>query len=121
MGKSIMQTDRACYICGRLDGLERHHALGGFSSNNRKLSETYGLWVWVCHEHHTGRNGVQYDKFDPSIIGMNDNQDYCSFFVSYGVDEIDYEVGETVCAGIAKAFTMLLKAAGIESYVMDCG
>lgn len=62
MGKSIMQTDRACYICGRLDGLERHHALGGFSSNNRKLSETYGLWVWVCHEHHTGRNGVQYDK-----------------------------------------------------------
>ena len=65
-------------------------------------------------------NGVQYDKFDPSIIGMNDNQDYCSFFVSYGVDEIDYEVGETVCAGIAKAFTMLLKAAGIESYVMDC-
>lgn len=62
MGKSIMQTDRACYYCGRLDGLERHHVLGGFSSKNRKYSETYGLWVWVCHKHHTDpKEGVQYN------------------------------------------------------------
>lgn len=63
MGKSIMQTDRACYFCGRLDGLERHHVLGGFSSNNRRLSETYGLWVYVCKKHHTDqKEGVQYNK-----------------------------------------------------------
>ena len=63
MGKSIMQTDRACYICGRLDGLERHHALGGFSSKNRDLCETYGLWVYVCHKHHTDpKEGVQYNS-----------------------------------------------------------
>ena len=63
MGKSIMQTDRACFICGRLDGLERHHVLGGFSSNNRRLSETYGLWVYVCKKHHTDpKEGVQYNK-----------------------------------------------------------
>lgn len=62
MGKSIMQTDRACYYCGRLDGLERHHALGGFSSKNRKYSETYGLWIWVCNRHHTDpKEGVQYN------------------------------------------------------------
>ena len=60
MGKSIMQTDRACYICGRLDGLERHHVMAG---SNRKLSETYGLWFYVCHKHHTDpREGVQYNK-----------------------------------------------------------
>lgn len=29
---------------------------------NRKLSERYGIWIWCCHECHTGRFGVQYDK-----------------------------------------------------------
>lgn len=62
MGKSIMQSDKSCYICGRIDGLERHHILGGFSSKNRNHSETYGLWVWVCGKHHTDpKDGVQYN------------------------------------------------------------
>ena len=61
MGKSIMQTGRECYLCGRVTDLERHHIFGGFSSNNRKLSESYGLWVYLCHDCHTGTNGAQYD------------------------------------------------------------
>ena len=40
--------------------LERHHVLGGVA--NRPLSERYGLWVWLCTEHHTGKDGVQYDR-----------------------------------------------------------
>lgn len=61
MGKSIMQTDRACYFCGRLDGLELHHVFAGVA--NRKVSETYGLCVYVCHKHHTDlKEGVQYNK-----------------------------------------------------------
>ena len=40
--------------------LERHHIMAGVA--NRPLSEKYGLWIWLCHEHHTGRNGVQYDR-----------------------------------------------------------
>ena len=60
MGKSIMQTDRACYFCGRLDGLEKHHVFAGVA--NRKISEKYGLWVYLCHSHHTGTDGAQYDK-----------------------------------------------------------
>lgn len=60
MGKSIMQTDRACYFCGRVDGLERHHVFAGVA--NRKISETYGLWVYLCHNCHTGKTGAQYDK-----------------------------------------------------------
>ena len=55
-----MQTDKSCYICGRKTSLERHHVLGGTA--NRKLSEHYGLWVWLCHECHTGTEGAQYDK-----------------------------------------------------------
>ena len=63
MGKSIMQKERECYICGRVTDLEKHHVLGGFLSNNRNLSETYGLWVYVCKKHHTDpKEGVQYNK-----------------------------------------------------------
>ena len=29
---------------------------------NRKLSDKYGLTIWVCNEHHTGKDGVQYNK-----------------------------------------------------------
>lgn len=60
MGKSIMQKDRACYFCGRLDGLEKHHVFGGVA--NRPISEKYGLVVYLCHRHHTGSDGAQYDK-----------------------------------------------------------
>ena len=62
MGQSIMQEEKCCYLCGKVVGLERHHVLGGFSSKNRQRSEAYGLWVWLCHECHTGVNGAQYDK-----------------------------------------------------------
>ena len=39
--------------------LERHHILAG---SNRKWSEAYGLTVTLCHEHHTGKNGAQYNR-----------------------------------------------------------
>lgn len=29
---------------------------------NRRWSEAYGLWVWLCHDCHTGTGGAQYDK-----------------------------------------------------------
>lgn len=57
--ESIVQKERACWFCGRTTGLERHHILGG---PNRKHSEAYGLTVWLCREHHTGRTGVHNDR-----------------------------------------------------------
>lgn len=58
--KSIMQDGKFCYLCGGKVDLERHHVLGGVA--NRPLSEKYGLWVWLCHQHHTGPEGAQYNK-----------------------------------------------------------
>lgn len=61
MSRSIMQQgDPRCFFCGSRRNLEAHHCLGGVA--NRKLSEKYGLWVWLCHEHHTGTDGAQYEK-----------------------------------------------------------
>ena len=59
--KSIMQQgDPRCYLCGSRVNLERHHVLGGVA--NRPLSEKYGLWVYLCHNCHTGTDGAQYNR-----------------------------------------------------------
>ena len=60
MGKSILQDEKQCYICGSMTRLERHHILSGHA--NRPISEKEGFWCWLCHEHHTGTEGAQYDK-----------------------------------------------------------
>ena len=60
MAESIIQKDRECFFCGRMTGLERQHVFGGTA--NRKISEKYGLTVYLCHECHTGTEGAQYDK-----------------------------------------------------------
>lgn len=60
MGKSILQKDERCFICGRVTELECHHVMNGTA--NRKLSEKYGLTVWLCREHHTGDSGVHKNR-----------------------------------------------------------
>lgn len=55
-----MQNGERCYLCGSRVNLERHHVLGGVA--NRTLSEQYGLWVYLCHNCHTGKDGAQYNR-----------------------------------------------------------
>lgn len=54
--KSIVQTNKWCYYCGIANNLEEHHIF--FGTANRKLSEKFGLKVWLCPEHHRGNTGV---------------------------------------------------------------
>lgn len=53
--KSIIQTEKECFICRTTYGLESHHI---FPGANRSNSEKYGLKVWLCHRHHTGADSV---------------------------------------------------------------
>lgn len=64
MSKSIMQDKRGgeCYLCNMLLGIdtpaacrEEHHVMHGTA--NRRLSEHYGLKVYLCPYHH--RSGPQ--------------------------------------------------------------
>lgn len=58
MAKSILQREKECLFCGAVYGLESHHVFGG---PLRKLSEHYGLKVWLCWKHHTGQpEGVHF-------------------------------------------------------------
>ena len=57
MAKSILQSDKECYLCRKrynlrtTRSLEEHHIL--FGRGRRELSEQYGLKVRLSHDHHT--------------------------------------------------------------------
>lgn len=53
--KSIIQDRKECIICGSWN-VEDHHIF--FGTGKRKLSEEYGLKVWLCPTHHRLTNGV---------------------------------------------------------------
>lgn len=55
-----------CFFTGRTDMLERHHLFGG---PNRKLSEKYGLKVWLTHDwHNEPPNGVHHNETNMRIL-----------------------------------------------------
>lgn len=58
--KSIISQKQECYICGSTCVLEEHHIL--FGNPWRKLSERYGLKVYLCWQHHRGTMGVHGKK-----------------------------------------------------------
>ena len=57
---SIIQDKKVCFVCGKDYGLHNHHIYGGA---NRKVSEKYGLKVWLCPMHHNMSDaGVHFNK-----------------------------------------------------------
>ena len=59
--KSIISNEHYCLVCGTPISLHRHHIFYGTA--NRKLSEQYGLWVYLCGRHHNMSNeGVHFNK-----------------------------------------------------------
>lgn len=50
MSKSIISNDRHCVVCGDTRNLHKHHIFYGFA--NRRLSEKYGCWCYLCARHH---------------------------------------------------------------------
>lgn len=58
--KSIIQDEKKCFITGRTYWLEEHHIF--FGRAYRKLSEKYGLKVWLTRELHRGSSGVHFNR-----------------------------------------------------------
>lgn len=58
--KSIISTEKRCYLCGSRNWIEVHHVYPGV---NRGASDDYGLTVPLCHYcHNEPPNGVHYNK-----------------------------------------------------------
>lgn len=76
MSKSIMHNkqDGTCYLCMKLNKdydrrtrLEEHHAVPG--SSGRKISEHYGLKVYLCAQHHReGPEAVHNNKANLRLV-----------------------------------------------------
>lgn len=59
--KSIIQTEKQCFVCGQEYGLHEHHIFEG--TGRRKQSEKYGMKVWLCGRHHNLSNeGIHFNK-----------------------------------------------------------
>lgn len=59
--KSIIQNNKECWVCGTTNDIHEHHILYGTA--NRRLSEKYGLKVWLCGKHHNLSNeGVHQNR-----------------------------------------------------------
>lgn len=50
MSDSIVSNERKCLVCGTTYNLHRHHIYFGLA--NRKKSEQYGCWCYLCGKHH---------------------------------------------------------------------
>ena len=58
---SIIQNVKECYVCGCKNDLHSHHIFYGIGK--RKLSEQYGLKIWLCSKHHNMSDlGIHFNK-----------------------------------------------------------
>lgn len=64
--KSVLQTEKECYLCHTTQNLESHHIF--FGTSNRRISEFHGFKVWLCNRHHTG---------GPDAVHRNREVDLC--------------------------------------------
>lgn len=61
MAKSIIQSEKVCYITGTPYNLHEHHIFEGYGV--RQLSEQYGLKVWLREDwHDTTDYSVHFNK-----------------------------------------------------------
>ncbi len=52
--KSILQNHKRCLICHTEQNLHCHHVFEG--TGRRKISDKWGLTVWLCAWHHNASN-----------------------------------------------------------------
>lgn len=82
MHRSIMSNERKCYVCGMTQGLHVHHV---FFGPNRKNSDQWGCWVYLCARHHNMSNeGVHFNKHLDNYIKAQTQEKFESL---YGHDE----------------------------------
>lgn len=73
--KSIMQDNKeVCFLCGGRAS-EEHHIFGGTA--NRKLSEQYGLKVYLCpYCHRVGKKAVHSNKVVADVLHKRGQEEF---------------------------------------------
>lgn len=81
--KSLLQDIKKCYVCDTTLNLHQHHI---FEGRNRKNSDKYGCWVWLCARHHNMSDaGVHFNKrLD------NELKQQCQLYFQKKYPELDF-------------------------------
>jgi hypothetical protein len=59
--KSILQTEKKCFVCGKTYDLAVHHVYEGTA--NRRVSDATGMTIFLCHYHHNmSDEGIHFNK-----------------------------------------------------------
>ena len=59
--KSILQTEKKCFVCGKTYDLAVHHVYEGTA--NRRVSDATGMTIFLCHPHHNmSDEGIHFNK-----------------------------------------------------------
>ena len=70
MSNSILcGKEKVCFICNAFAPtfpIHKHHVIHGTA--NRKLSEQYGLWVYLCDKHHNMSNDGVHNNFPFDVV-----------------------------------------------------
>jgi hypothetical protein len=64
MSKSILQTEKECYITKITTGLHKHHIY--FGAGLRQISEKHGFWVYLI--------GALHNQSDNGVHGKNGHE-----------------------------------------------
>lgn len=74
---SIIQSKKECYATGATNGLQLHHV---FKASRRKLSDKYGLTVWLradvhrlMHDHNAPYDTLENDLKSVAQQAFEDN------------------------------------------------
>lgn len=85
--KSLYSDEKKCIICGRTnyDGIaiHKHHIF--FGTANRKKSDEWGCWCYLCYKHHTGSTISPHDSHAVDLKLKKDCQ--MRFEKKYGHDK----------------------------------
>lgn len=74
MSKSILQSNRACWVCGN-PNVVVHHVFEGTA--HRRLSEKYGLKVYLCGRHHNASDeGVHFNPVLDALLKKFAQQEF---------------------------------------------
>lgn len=86
MSRSIMQTNRECYVCGATNGLHQHEIFFGRGRRNKSIM--FGCTVYLCGPHHNlSDHGVH---FNPELDLRLKQECQRKWMETYGKTEEDF-------------------------------
>ena len=93
MAKSIIQDEKVCYITGRGDTLEEHHVFYG--TGNRKLSEKYGLKIYLTADMHRNSKDAVHNNRELDMKIKAEVQEKAMEHYGWDIEDFRYIFGKS--------------------------